>query len=179
MKPVISIGNREFNIYIESTHIQARINELAEVISADYAQKEPLVISVLNGAFMFTADLLRSLDLNCNLTFIRLSSYQGTDTTGLVKTIMGLNERLENRDIILVEDIVDTGITLQKLLEQILNEKPASLRVCALLVKPDKHQVPVNVDYIGFTIPDNFVVGYGLDLDGQGRNLPHIYQLKS
>lgn len=179
MKPVISIGNRKFSIYIEAAQIQTRIKELAEVMNTDYAQKKPLIISVLNGAFMFTADLLRSLDLPCNLTFIRLSSYQGTDTTGMVKTIMGLNESLQNRDVILVEDIVDTGITLQKLLEQIQQEKPASLRICALLVKPDKHQVPVKVDYAGFTIPDNFVVGYGLDLDGQGRNLPHIYQLKS
>ncbi len=178
-KQEISFGERVFRIYLDETQIQTRIRELAAEIQEQYRNTELVIVSVLNGAFMFTADLLRKLDIPCNLNFIRVSSYSGTETTGQVKTVMGLGDNMAGKHILLIEDIVDTGITLKELLRQLQVEEPASIRVCALLVKPEKHQVPVNVDYPGFVIPDAFVVGYGLDLDGQGRNLPHIYQLKS
>lgn len=178
-KQEISIGERVFRIYLDESQIQARIRELAAEIQEQYTHTELAIVSVLNGAFMFTADLLRKLDIPCNLNFIRVSSYSGTETTGKVKTVMGLGDNLSGKHILLIEDIVDTGITLQELIQQLQAEQPASIRVCALLVKPEKHQAPVNVHYAGFVIPDAFVVGYGLDLDGQGRNLPHIYQLKS
>jgi hypoxanthine phosphoribosyltransferase len=128
---------------------------------------------------MFTSDLMKLLDFQCHLSFIRVSSYEGVESTGKLKQLIGLSENPTGRHVIIVEDIVDTGRTISALVEQINATNPESLSVCSLLVKPDRHETEVNINFSGFVIPDRFVVGYGLDLDGLGRNLPHIYQLKN
>ena len=179
MEKEINIHNKVFSIYIPENEIQGRIEELAEEMNTRYAGETPLIISVLNGSFMFTSDLMKNLRFPCELSFIRVSSYNGTESSGVVKELIGLSENPENRHIILVEDIVDTGHTISAIIEQIKSKNPASLAICSLLVKPERHEVIVDIDYKGFVIPDRFVVGYGLDLDGLGRNLPHIYQLKN
>lgn len=179
MEKEINIHGKVFSIYIPENEIQERISEIAHEMNNRYIEQTPLVISVLNGSFMFTSDLMKKLKFSCELSFIRVSSYSGTESSGVVKELIGLSENPENRHIILVEDIVDTGHTINALIKQLKAKNPASLSICSLLVKPDRHEVNVDIDYKGFVIPDRFVVGYGLDLDGLGRNLPHIYQLKN
>lgn len=179
MEKEIAIHQHTFSIYLHEEIIISRINELALEMNRDYQGKTPLLVSVLNGAFMFTSDLLKRLSFPCNLSFIRVASYQGTESSGELKEIIGLRENPAGRDIILIEDIVDTGHTISSLINQLNGAGPNSLKVCSLLVKPDRHECEVDIHYKGFVIPDRFVVGYGLDLDGLGRNLPHIYQLKN
>lgn len=178
MEQEIHIEGKTFEIYLRDAEIQQRVEEIARQINSDYEGREPLFIGILNGAFLFTAALIQKINLPCKMAFMRLSSYEGTSSSGKVNTVLGLSQSIQGKDVIILEDIVDTGLTLVKLREMLEAEQPASVRICALLVKPEKHQVPVNVDYTGFVIPDKFVVGYGLDLNEYGRNLPHIYQLK-
>jgi hypoxanthine phosphoribosyltransferase len=179
MEKEISIHDKIFSIYIQEEAILERVQELAKEMNSRYHGETPLIISVLNGSFMFTSDLLKKLEFSCELSFIRVSSYNGTESTKQMKELIGLTENPEGRHVILVEDIVDTGHTITMLVNQIMTKNPASLSICSLLVKPDRHETEVDVTYKGFVIPDRFVVGYGLDLDGLGRNLPHIYQLKN
>ena len=179
MEQEINIHDKIFSIYIQENEIQERIKQIAEEMNSRYSGQIPLVISVLNGSFMFTSDLMKKLNFSCELSFIRVSSYSGTESSGVVKELIGLTENPQGRHVILVEDIVDTGHTISALIKQLKAKDPASLSICSLLVKPDRHEVTVDIDYKGFVIPDRFVVGYGLDLDGLGRNLPHIYQLKN
>jgi hypoxanthine phosphoribosyltransferase len=179
MKKEINIHDKTFSIYIPESEIQNRVAAIAAEMNAKYKGQTPLIISVLNGAFMFTSDLMKLLDFPCELCFIRVSSYEGLESTGKLKQLIGLSEDPKGRHVILVEDIVDTGHTISALVEQISASNPESLSVCSLLVKPDRHETEVNITFSGFVIPDRFVVGYGLDLDGLGRNLPHIYQLKN
>lgn len=179
MKKEINIHDKIFSIYIPESEIQTRVAAIAAEMNEKYKGQTPLIISVLNGSFMFTSDLMKLLDFQCELSFIRVSSYQGVESTGKLKQLIGLSEDPKGRHVILVEDIVDTGHTISALVEQINATKPESLSVCSLLVKPDRHETEVNITFSGFVIPDRFVVGYGLDLDGLGRNLPHIYQLKN
>ncbi len=155
--------------------IEAAISRLALEITRDYHDKNPLLLGVLKGSFIFMADLVRLLDFPLELEFIRLSSYgSGRQTSGRVKVVQGLRSMVKGRDVLVVEDIVDTGITIAFLLDYLKKKGPASLRLCSLTDKPSRRQVPVTIDYLGFTVPDKFLVGYGLDFDERFRNLPDI-----
>ncbi|MCB9316111.1 MAG: hypoxanthine phosphoribosyltransferase [Lewinellaceae bacterium] len=157
--------------------VQERVQELGQAITQTYQNKQPLFISILSGAFVFAADLMRAFDGTCEVGFVKLSSYSGTASTGEVKTVMGLEKELRGRHIIVVEDIVDSGRTLHYFLEHLSAQEPASICTVAFLRKPEAAVFPVKVDHVGFDIDDRFVVGYGLDYEGLGRNLPGIYQL--
>jgi len=159
--------------------IAAAVSRLASEITRDYREKDPLLIGVLKGSFVFMADLVRQLDFPLELEFIRLSSYgSGRQTSGRVKMVQGLHSSIKGRDVLVVEDIVDTGITIAFLLDYLKKKRPASLRLCSLTDKPSRRQVPVTVDYLGFTVPDEFLVGYGLDFDERFRHLPDICFIK-
>lgn len=173
----IRIHDREFVKSISREEIDKEIKRVAAQINHDYAGKRPLFLGVLNGSFMFVADLLKNIELECEISFVKLSSYQGTETTGLVREVIGLSESLEGRDVIILEDIVDTGHTMHKMMQSLKNSNPASVEIASLFVKPARMQVPVDVKYALFTIPDRFIVGYGLDYDGLGRNLPDVYDV--
>lgn len=159
--------------------IIARITMLAEQIDRDYAGKQPLFLAVLNGSFMFASDLLKRVTIPCEISFIRLSSYQDMQSTGQVKEVLGLKEDVAHRHVIVLEDIVDTGHTVNNLLQQLKERKPASVETATLLMKPDCLQHPLEVKYVAQTIPNDFVVGYGLDYNGLGRNLRDIYKIVS
>ena len=174
---MITILDKNFTSYISTEIIEERIAELAAQINSDYAGRCPLFIVVLNGAFLFSAQLVKNISLSCEVTFVRLSSYAQTESTGMVRQIIGLEEKINGRDIIIIEDIVDTGITMKQLLEQIHQLEPASVEIATLLHKPEALKKPVNMRYIGFEIENKFVVGYGLDYDGYGRNLNALYVL--
>jgi hypoxanthine phosphoribosyltransferase len=173
----IRIHDREFVKSISREEIDKEIKRVAAQINHDYAGKRPLFLGVLNGSFMFVADLLKNIELECEISFVKLSSYQGTETTGQVREVIGLSESLEGRDVIILEDIVDTGHTMHKMMQSLKNSNPASVEIASLFVKPARMQVPVDVKYTLFTIPDRFIVGYGLDYDGLGRNLPDVYDV--
>lgn len=167
-----------FEPYIENGRIMQRVAEIGKEISERYEGKLPLIICVLNGAFPFASDLFRSINIDAEISFIRLKSYEGTETTGVVKEVLGLSQNIEGRDIIVVEDIIDTGHTMVKLLEDLKARKPASIAVATLLFKPEALQHDIKPDYVGFSIPRKFIIGYGLDIDGLARNLPDIYAVK-
>ena len=175
---VVKIHDREFVKTISAEEIAAEVKRVAGDINRDYAGKRPLLLGVLNGCFMFASDLMKNLEIECEISFVKFSSYEGSDTTGAVKQVMGLNESIEGRDVIIVEDIVDTGLTMHKMLETLAQSKPASLAIASLFLKPARLRVPVEVKYSAFEIPDRFIVGYGLDYDGLGRNLPDVYDVK-
>lgn len=163
---------------MDRERIDVALASMAGTISRDYAGRSPLFVSVLNGAFMFTSDLLKRISINCEVTFIRVSSYSGTESTGSLTGILGLKENILGRDLIILEDIIDTGLTMRFLLDELAKQKPASVRIAALLFKKEALKTDIRPDYVGFEIPMKFVVGYGLDFDGAGRNLPDIYEEK-
>lgn len=168
-----------FEPYITRAEIDARVAELGKTITKECAGKRPLFICVLNGAFPFASDLFRAVDLpDAEITSIRLKSYSGTESTGTVKEMIGLSENIEGRTVIVVEDIVDTGHTIFKVLNDLKEKKPADIKVATLLFKPEALVRPVKPDYVGFEIPKKFIIGFGLDIDGQARNLNDIYSLK-
>lgn len=176
MAPV-KLHDKSFDTYLSEEVIQAKIKELATQINTDYADKKPLFIAILNGSFMFAADLFKHLSIDAEICFIKLASYQGMKSSGNVVTAIGLDQDLFGRDIVIIEDIVDTGKTLHDFLPKLEHQQPASLRIASLLHKPEATQFPFDIHYVGFSIPNKFVVGYGLDYDGLGRNLKEIYQL--
>ncbi|HMX81474.1 MAG TPA: hypoxanthine phosphoribosyltransferase, partial [Ferruginibacter sp.] len=167
----------KFQPYIRAAQIQEEVARLGAQMNADYAGKNPLFIAILNGSFMFASDLFKELTVDAEICFIKLASYKGTRSTGNVITSIGLDESLKGRHVVIVEDIVDTGKTLYEFLPQLTNQQPASLRIAALLHKPEALVHPLTIDYLGFTVPNKFLLGYGLDYDGHGRNLKEIYQL--
>ena len=175
---VIQVHDKNFVPYLTAQAIANKVSQIALQISKDYEGKRPLFLAVLNGSFLFAADLFRNLTIEAEISFIKLASYKGTTSTGNVITAIGLEESLHERHIILLEDIIDTGKTLHGFIPQLEHQGPASIRIAALLTKPEALQYPVHADYIGFEIPNKFVVGYGLDYDGLGRNIPEIYQLE-
>lgn len=179
-KKTVSYNGLNFVPYIENSRIKNRVAELGQQISEEYKGKLPLVVCVLNGAFPFASELFQNLDIDAEINFIRLSSYQGTSSTGVVRKMMGLNaEEVKDRDIIVVEDIVDTGHTIVNLLADLKGMAPASIKVATLLFKPEALVEDFTPDYVGFSIPKKFIIGYGLDLDGLARNLKDIWVLDS
>lgn len=177
MEKQVRLYDKTFKLYKSESEILQAIREVASRINNDYIGKRPLIVPVLNGAFMFAADLMKELKLDCELSFVKSASYHGTNSTGTVNTLIGLNTDLNGRHVIILEDIVDTGTTLAKLIPEFLAKQPASLKIATLLVKPDAIKTDIKVDYAGIEIPNDFIVGYGLDYDGLGRNLRDIYQV--
>ncbi len=171
----IKVKEKQFAISIPETEILTAVQRVADAINRDLEGKEPLFLSVLNGAFMFTADLMKHITIPCEVSFIKLSSYEGTSSTGQVRQLMGLNQCIKGRTVVIVEDIVDTGLTMQKLLELLQAQEPAEVHIATLLLKPDKLKVPLHIEYAAMQIPNDFIVGYGLDYDGFGRNYKDIY----
>lgn len=174
---IIQVLDKKFQPYITADKISERIAELGAQMNRDYENKKPLFIAILNGSFMFAADLFKELTIDAEICFIKLASYKGTKSTGNVITSIGLDMPLQDRHVVIVEDIVDTGKTLSEFLPQLTNQQPASLRIASLLHKPEALVHPLTIDYLGFSVPNKFLLGYGLDYDGLGRNLKEIYQL--
>lgn len=175
----VSYEGLTFEPYITRATIDARVKALGEEITREYADKRPLFICVLNGAFPFASDLFRACEtIDAEIAFIRLKSYEGTGSTGVVKEVLGLGDDIEGRNVIIVEDIVDTGHTITNLIKQLNEKKPADIKVATLLFKPEALEENVKPDYVGFTIPKKFIIGFGLDLNGMARNLNDIYILK-
>ena len=174
----INVLDKEFVPYLLEKEIQEKITALAVQLNKDYAGKRPIFLSILNGSFLFTADLFKQITIEAEVCFIKLASYKGMSSSGNVITAIGLEANVSGRDIIILEDIIDTGKTLHHYLPQLLSSSPASVKVAVLLNKKEALQFPVQVDYTCFEIPNKFVVGYGLDYDGLGRNSKDIYQLK-
>jgi hypoxanthine phosphoribosyltransferase len=174
---VIKVHDKSFGPYLSEESIQQRVKEMAAKINADYAGKRPLFIAILNGSFMFASDLFKHLDIAAELCFIKLASYKGMKSSGNVVTSIGLDDDIFGKDVIIVEDIVDTGKTLHNFLPKLMHQQPKTLKIAALLHKSEATEYPITLDYIGFDIPNKFVVGYGLDYDGLGRNFKEIYQL--
>lgn len=175
--PKIKVHDKEFIPFISADEIEVQVQRVADEINRDYEGKKPLFVAILNGSFIFASDLLKKVTVEAEICFIKLASYKGVKSTGKVITAIGLDAELYGRDVIIVEDIVDTGKTLSQFLPQLEHHHPASLKVASLLHKPDACVHPIQIDYLGFTIPDKFVLGYGLDYDGLGRNIKEIYQL--
>jgi len=174
----VTLHDKTFELFIEEQTIQAAIAAIAVEINRDYIGKRPLFLGILNGSFLFAADLFRLIEGNAEISFLKMASYQGTATTGKISELIGLNEDITNRHVIVIEDIVDTGITLEKIIEDLQQKKPASIAIATLLFKPAAYQKSIPVNYIGLKVANDFLVGYGLDYDGLGRNLKQIYKLK-
>lgn len=171
----IKVRDREFAVSIPEEKIKARVAEIAAQISHDLEGKRPLFLAVLNGSFVFAADLLRGIDTPSEISFVRMASYEGTSSTGNVKQLIGLKEDIKDRTVVIVEDIIDSGLTMVHLLDLLKEKQPADIKIAALLVKPGNLKVNLDIPYCCFEIPNDFIVGYGLDYDGEGRNLPSIY----
>ena len=173
----IQIKDKRFKVSITEDRILSEVKRVADQINRDYEGQEPVFLAVLNGSFIFASDLLRAIRLSCEISFVKLASYQGVSTTGKIRELIGLNVDITGRPVIVVEDIVDTGLTMAHLLETLRDQNPSSLEVCNLLMKPGQLEVALDVKYCCLEIPNDFIVGYGLDYDGQGRNTRHIYTL--
>lgn len=173
----VQILDKKFRELIPETRVQQRIGEMARQINIDYRGREVIFIGILNGAFMFAADLFKKVDLNARISFIKLASYQGTGSSGAVKELIGWNEDLKNCEIIILEDIVDTGCTLEHTVNNLVIRNVAGIKVAAMLLKPQAYKKNIPIDYVGFEIPNDFVVGCGLDYNGFGRNLTSVYTL--
>lgn len=174
---IVKIKDKTFKTFISEAEIQQRVKEVAVRINKDMEGKNPLFLAVLNGAFMFAADLMKDITIPCEISFVKLASYQGTISTGKVKEVLGINEDLTGRHVVIVEDIVDTGRTMHQMIEGLGTRNPGSVDICTLFVKPEKLEEPLDIKYSCFEIPNEFIVGYGLDYDQQGRNLREIYTL--
>lgn len=173
----IKVHDKTFGPFLSEQEIQQQIKKMAAAINADYAGLRPMFIAILNGSFMFAADLFKYITIDAEICFIKLASYKGTTSSGQVITAIGLDVDLIGKHVIIIEDIIDTGKTLNEFLPKLMHQQPASLKIAALLHKPEAVRYPIRIDYLGFSIPNKFVVGYGLDYDGLGRNLKEIYQL--
>jgi len=176
----IQIADKGFEIFLENDNICKRIRLIGIQLNLDYENRCPYFLGVLNGSFIFMADLLKEVTVSCEVGFIKISSYEGTESTGKIQQAFGLPDNLNERDVIVVEDIVDTGFTLGYIISEIKKQAPSSIKVCSLLLKPKALKSPIDeLEYVGFEIENDFVVGYGLDYDGLGRNLKDIYKAKS
>ena len=173
----ITILDKQFELFISSEEIQTRISDLGRQITKDFSDEHLIIIGVLNGSFIVFADLCRAIEKECLCEFLKISSYQGTQSSGEVTSILGLNTSIQGKSVLIVEDIVDTGLSMRYLLDELNKHNPKRLAVATLLFKKEAFRFNYPLDYVGFEIPNKFVVGYGLDYDGLGRNLPDIYQL--
>lgn len=173
----IQVLDKKFKLYISEKEIVSIVKALAERLSEDYKGKFPLMVPILNGTIFFAADLLRALDFDCEVSFVKMSSYSGTQTTGQVKQLIGFPENIEGRDVVLIEDVIETGISMDYTLKQLYALKPASVRICTLVFKPNMFQKKFKIDYIGREIGDDFIVGYGFDYNGHGRTYKDVYVL--
>ena len=173
----VTIKDKTFETSLPEREILERVKQVANRINKDFEGKTPLFLAVLNGSFMYASDLMKNITIPCEISFVKLASYQGTSSTGAIKEVIGLNNDISGREVIIVEDIVDTGATMERMLETLRAHKPAGLYICTLLLKPGKLTVPLNIEYAAFEIPNDFIVGYGLDYDQEGRNLRDIYTL--
>ena len=173
----VQIKDKTFETSIPEAEILKHVREVADQINHDMVDKNPLLLAVLNGSYIFAADLMRMITIPCEISFVKLASYEGTTSTGKITEVIGINEDLKGRTVITVEDIVDTGLTMKRMVETLGTRNPKSIHICTLLVKPDKLKVNLNIEYAAMKIPNDFIVGYGLDYDQQGRNLRDIYTL--
>ena len=173
----IKIHDKTFRISYSENEILSRVKAVADKINKDMAGKNPLFLAVLNGSFIFAADLLRMITIPCEVSFVELASYQGTMSTGTIKEVIGINEDISGRTVIIVEDIIESGLTMKRMLETLGTRNPESIHICTLLMKPEKLTIDLDVEYAAMEIPNDFIVGYGLDYDQQGRNLRDIYTL--
>ncbi|MBN8695669.1 MAG: hypoxanthine phosphoribosyltransferase [Bacteroidetes bacterium] len=173
----VTLKDKTFRVHIPASDINKAVGEVAHRINIELKDKKPLFLAVLNGSFMFASDLLKKVTIDCEISFVKVSSYHGTSTTGSVKSLIGLNEDIKGRTIVIVEDIVDTGLTMEKVLKELEVMEPAEVRICTLLYKPEAFRKKFDLDYVAIVVPNDFLVGYGLDYDGLGRNLPDIYVL--
>ena len=173
----VTIKDKTFEVSMSEEQIKQRIREVAQQISHDMEGRNPLFLAVLNGAFIFAADLMREMTIPCEISFVKLASYQGTTSTGKIKEVFGINEDLTGRTVIILEDIVETGLTIKQMIESLGTRNPASVHVCTLFFKPERLQEDLQLDYVAFSIPNDFILGYGLDYDQQARGLKDIYVL--
>lgn len=173
----IQIKDKRFRVSIPEAEIKSRVKAVAQQISKDMAGKNPLFLGVLNGSFIFAADLMREMTIPCEISFVKLASYQGTTSTGKIQEVIGINENLTGRTVVIVEDIVESGQTMKRMIEQLGTRNPASVHICSLFFKPDKLKEELDIDYVAFRIPDDFIVGYGLDYDQTGRELKDVYTI--
>ena len=175
----VTLKDKTFVPYISADKISVSVKQMAQVINIDLASDMPLFLVVLNGSFMFAADLLKEVIIPCQISFIKLASYQGTNSTGTITEMIGLTEEIKGRTVIIVEDIVDTGVTIEKLVDLLTKKEVKQIKVATFLFKPDAYKKSIKIDYKGIEIPNDFVVGYGLDYDGLGRNMKEVYVLDS
>lgn len=173
----VKVLDKTFETFISEVEILERVREVAERINRDFADKNPIFLALLNGSFVFMADLMRMITIPCEVSFVKLASYEGVTSTGKIKEVIGINEDLSGRTVVIVEDIVDTGLTMKRMVESLETRNPESIHICTLLIKPDKLQVDLNIEYAAMEIPNDFILGYGLDYNQQGRNLRDIYVL--
>ena len=173
----VKIKDKSFRVSIPEAEIKQHVKALAEQMSKDLEGKNPIFLGVLNGSFIFAADLMREMTIPCEISFVKLASYQGTTSTGKVQEVLGINENLSGRTVVIVEDIVESGQTMKQMIESLGTRNPESVRICTLFFKPEKLKEELNLDYVAFSIPDDFIVGYGLDYDGLGRELKDVYTI--
>jgi len=176
---VVKIKDTTFETSISESQIKQRLKELGSQISADLKDDNPLFMAVLNGSFIFAADLLREVTIPCEVTFVKVASYEGTASTGKVKQLIGVNQDLTGRTVVIVEDIIESGLTMRSILNELHNRHAERVLICTLTMKPDRLQEQLDINYVAFTIPNDFIVGYGLDYDQQGRQLKEIYKVKT
>lgn len=176
---IVKIKDKSFRVSISEAEIKNRVKLLAQQMSKDLEGKNPLFLAVLNGSFIFAADLMREMTIPCEISFVKLASYQGTTSTGKIKEVIGINEDLSGRTVVIVEDIVESGQTMKRMIESLGTRNPASVQICTLFFKPEKLKEDLTLDYVAFRIPDDFILGYGLDYDQQGRGLKDVYTIIS
>ena len=173
----VTIKDKTFQVSMTENEIKQRVKELAQQMSRELEGKNPLLLAVLNGSFIFAADLMREMTIPCEISFVKLASYQGTTSTGTIHEVIGINEDLAGRTVVIVEDIVETGLTIRRMIEQLGTRRPEAVKVCTLFFKPERLKEDLQLDYVAFRIPNDFIVGYGLDYDQQGRGLKDLYTL--
>lgn len=171
---IVTLKDKQFKPYIQSEQIEAAVKKVAQQINSDLKNEMPLFVAVLNGSFMFAADLMKEINFPCEISFVKMASYHGTESTGKVNELIGLNQNIEGRTVVIIEDIVDTGNTIEKLTSILKEKKVKNFRIATALLKPSVYKKSIKIDYVGLEIPNDFVVGYGLDYDGLGRNLKDI-----